>query len=166
MLVKCICTNCAGHLEFEQDSAGEKIKCPHCGFDTVLFLPGTEEAEARVASLTKKLRMQRRLFWGVGLVLILGGLGWCLYQWGMPWVESVTGIENRIVQALLLVISCITAVLVVTWLFVPLLLFFQFRQTNRVLAQIEINLRPQEVEAPVPQPEDAQVPAVENAEGS
>ena len=42
MLTKCICTNCAGHLEFEEENAGEKIKCPHCGFETTLFLPGDE----------------------------------------------------------------------------------------------------------------------------
>ena len=42
MLTKCICTYCAGHLEFEEENAGEKIKCPHCGFETTLFLPGQE----------------------------------------------------------------------------------------------------------------------------
>src|SRR6266436_22576 len=45
MLIKCICTNCAGHLEFEEESAGETIECPHCHFETVLYLPDGTGAE-------------------------------------------------------------------------------------------------------------------------
>jgi DNA-directed RNA polymerase subunit RPC12/RpoP len=39
MLVKCNCTVCSEHLEFEPENAGSLIKCPHCGMETVLFIP-------------------------------------------------------------------------------------------------------------------------------
>lgn len=35
----CTCNNCSGHLEFEASHASETIQCPHCGLDTVLFIP-------------------------------------------------------------------------------------------------------------------------------
>jgi hypothetical protein len=50
MLIKCICVNCAGHLEFEEENLGEKIDCPHCGFETTLAVPGTEEVTMLVAA--------------------------------------------------------------------------------------------------------------------
>ena len=34
----CACNNCPGNLEFESARAGETVKCPHCGVDTVLFV--------------------------------------------------------------------------------------------------------------------------------
>lgn len=35
----CPCNNCSGKLEFESAHAGETIQCPHCGMETVLFIP-------------------------------------------------------------------------------------------------------------------------------
>jgi len=39
MDLKCPCNNCSEHLEFDESAAGETVKCPHCGVDTVLFIP-------------------------------------------------------------------------------------------------------------------------------
>src|SRR5208282_783045 len=39
MLIKCPCNNCSGHLEFEAHQVGVTVSCPHCGLDTVLFIP-------------------------------------------------------------------------------------------------------------------------------
>jgi DNA-directed RNA polymerase subunit RPC12/RpoP len=39
MDVICPCNNCSENLEFEESAAGETVKCPHCGVDTVLFIP-------------------------------------------------------------------------------------------------------------------------------
>jgi hypothetical protein len=36
-LVTCSCNNCDGHLEFERQHAGQRINCPHCGLETVLY---------------------------------------------------------------------------------------------------------------------------------
>jgi DNA-directed RNA polymerase subunit RPC12/RpoP len=41
MNAKCSCDHCNGHIEFEPDQAGQTIACPHCGLDTLLFLPST-----------------------------------------------------------------------------------------------------------------------------
>jgi hypothetical protein len=38
-LVICSCNNCDGHLEFERQRAGERIDCPHCGMETLLYIP-------------------------------------------------------------------------------------------------------------------------------
>jgi DNA-directed RNA polymerase subunit RPC12/RpoP len=35
----CPCNNCSGNLEFDAARVGETAKCPHCGMDTVLFIP-------------------------------------------------------------------------------------------------------------------------------
>ena len=39
MDVICPCNNCSEHLEFDESAAGSTIACPHCGMDTVLFIP-------------------------------------------------------------------------------------------------------------------------------
>src|SRR5437588_5328455 len=88
MIVKCFCTNCAGHLEFEEENAGQKIECPHCGFDTVLFLPGAEPPDGSVSALPQKRLLRRRLIWA-GAAVFAGAVGWGLYQWGLPFVESL-----------------------------------------------------------------------------
>ena len=38
-LVTCSCNNCDGHLEFERQHAGERINCPLCGMETLLYVP-------------------------------------------------------------------------------------------------------------------------------
>jgi len=37
MNVKCVCSNCPGHIEFEESNAGQTVTCPHCGLETVLY---------------------------------------------------------------------------------------------------------------------------------
>jgi hypothetical protein len=40
-LAKCSCSHCDGHLEFETAYAGERVACPHCGRETLLYIPDT-----------------------------------------------------------------------------------------------------------------------------
>jgi hypothetical protein len=35
--VKCACSNCSGHLEFDGEHAGVTVACPHCGLATKLI---------------------------------------------------------------------------------------------------------------------------------
>ena len=35
----CPCNVCSEHLEFDRSAAGSTVACPHCGVDTVLFIP-------------------------------------------------------------------------------------------------------------------------------
>ncbi len=41
MNAKCSCSHCDGHLEFDATYAGERVACPHCGKETLLYIPGT-----------------------------------------------------------------------------------------------------------------------------
>jgi hypothetical protein len=41
--IKCPCNNCDVLIEFPAHGVGESIKCPHCGMDTVLFNPASQE---------------------------------------------------------------------------------------------------------------------------
>lgn len=36
---KCKCTNCSQPISFPAEGAGTTIPCPHCGLDTILFIP-------------------------------------------------------------------------------------------------------------------------------
>lgn len=36
---KCKCNNCSEWVEFDSSRAGSTIQCPHCGMDTILFIP-------------------------------------------------------------------------------------------------------------------------------
>ncbi len=40
-LTKCSCGHCDGHLEFDTAYAGERVACPHCGKETLLYIPST-----------------------------------------------------------------------------------------------------------------------------
>jgi hypothetical protein len=47
MKTKCSCNNCSGHLEFDESAAGSTVVCPHCGMDTLLFIPFVERAQEK-----------------------------------------------------------------------------------------------------------------------
>src|ERR1700674_2712822 len=116
MLVKCFCTNCAGHLEFEEENAGQKIKCPHCGFDTVLFLPGAEPPGDRLPTFTQKLLRRRWLICAGGGAVLIAAVAWALYQWGLPFVENLLPFDtSKVVSVLVLVLICLLVPLVLTW---------------------------------------------------
>ena len=136
MLVKCICTNCAGHLEFEEQNAGATIACPHCGFKTVLELPGAKKADPEMTSLIRKLVWRRRLILGTVALLVMIGVGFALYRWGVPWImDRVPEIESVITAMVVLVLLCLALPFVLFWLVFPALLFFQLRRIIQLLSQ-------------------------------
>jgi hypothetical protein len=157
MLVKCICTNCATHLEFEKENAGEKIDCPHCGFETTLFLPGQEPNDPVIEELTRKARRKKFLIIGGSTLLVVGGVGAGLYFWALPLVRGVLPESAGVVIPILLLVgACLLIPLVLFWMIFPVLLFLQLRTLNGHLATIEMNLRPV-VSAEIPTAEE--VPA-------
>ena len=140
MLTKCICTNCAGHLEFEEENAGEKIKCPHCGFDTTLFLPGEEpsgDSQPRSRLIPKRI-----LITAVALGLVLGGLGYSIYRWLLPPIKDWLNTENPILPVVVLAGGCLALSLALVWTVFPVLLLFQIKRITDVLADLESNSRP------------------------
>lgn len=42
--LKCPCNNCDVLIEFPERGLGQTITCPHCGLETVLFKPATQES--------------------------------------------------------------------------------------------------------------------------
>lgn len=138
MLVKCICTNCAGHLEFEEENAGESIRCPHCGFETTLELPGSKPADTEQEYLMIRKQVLRKwLLRLVAVVLVFGGGGWVLYRWGVPWVqERFIEVESTTTAMLILIGFCLAVPFLVFWLIFPVVLFFQLRRLTGTLALI------------------------------
>jgi hypothetical protein len=39
MVIVCTCNHCSERLEFDAENTGETIPCPHCGLETILFIP-------------------------------------------------------------------------------------------------------------------------------
>src|SRR5258706_2448841 len=143
MLIKCICSNCAGHLEFEEENLGEKIDCPHCGFETTLAVPGTEEITRLVAARARRRNLRRRLSWIAVGVLVISGLGFVLYHWGLPLVKSfLPDTESAPSPVLVLALVCLVLPFVLVWLILPIFIIFQLRNLTRVLTLIESKLRP------------------------
>ncbi len=141
MLIKCICTNCAGHLEFEEESAGETIECPHCHFDTVLYLPDGTGAELLTVPRRRLSKLQRRLICIGGPALLFLGVSYAFYRWILaPFVDWLPYSDAPKLPMAFLAAACLLSLLV--WLVVPVLLFLQLRKLTRVLARIESNLRP------------------------
>jgi len=42
-LIACQCNHCDGYITFEERGEGTQVTCPHCGLDTILFIPVTNQ---------------------------------------------------------------------------------------------------------------------------
>ena len=60
-LAVCTCNNCPGELEFDPANAGETIQCPHCGMDTILFIPGEPLPKRQTNNPVENYTPPRRL---------------------------------------------------------------------------------------------------------
>ena len=141
MLVKCICTNCAGHLEFEEENAGEIIPCPHCGFETMLMLPGTATVDAELLALSRRRALRRRSLQLTGALLVLVGFCYALYRWGVPWLQDLApSIDSTAKAMVLLLVGCAFIPFALFWLVFPILLFLQLRKGTELLARIAADL--------------------------
>lgn len=137
MLVKCICTNCAGHLEFEEENAGETIACPHCGFETVLTLPGTKPPDPELLARIRRRAWRRRGLFGGAALMVIAGFGYALYRWGVPWLEGlIPSIDTAGKAITVLLLGCALVPFAVAWLILPVVLFFQVRKGIELLSQI------------------------------
>jgi hypothetical protein len=143
MLTKCICTNCAGHLEFEEENAGEKIKCPHCGFDTTLFLPGDEPDEEFAPSRPRFLRSKTPVILAAAALLILAGIGYSLKHWVLPPLKDWLPLtDSAVLPVLVLGVGCLAVLFVLAWTVFPILAYFQLRQMTEALRGVQSALRP------------------------
>lgn len=75
-LVKCHCNNCSEHIEFESDQAGTRATCPHCGLDTLLYIPSPEpktakkEKEPETPITLKSLKLTKPIIPITGIVIL------------------------------------------------------------------------------------------------
>jgi hypothetical protein len=158
MLIKCICTNCAGHLEFEEENAGETIPCPHCGFETVLSLPGTNEVDPEMLGRNRRRALRRLMPAAFAVLLVLGGFGFALYHWAAPWVEENVPLADSTAKAIIfLLIACAILPFLLLWLVFPVLLLFYFRRGTDLLTEIAQSLRTWESEPPEASPDQEPV---------
>jgi len=141
--MKGICSNCSGHLEFEEENAGRQIKCPHCGWDTVLedsTAAAREQTESTGAGLS---RYSRRLYFGAALVVVSGVLGFAADRWVLPRVEEFFpfGIE-RLMLWITLLAGLWAVLFLAIWTVFPVLVFLQLRRMTTMLGRLEFNTRP------------------------
>jgi hypothetical protein len=53
-LIVCRCRHCDGGIEFEANQAGETVACPHCGLETLLFVPMIDQVPPVINSLVEQ----------------------------------------------------------------------------------------------------------------
>jgi hypothetical protein len=140
MLVKCFCTNCAGHLEFEEQNAGEEIPCPHCGFRTRLFLPGTQAPDSEIVDLVLRGIQRRRRLAAAGLLVAALVVALAIWYGVLPLLQQLLGQDVSRWKALLaLVLGSLLAspVLICFWFWVafPFLVFYQLVEIRKRLEQ-------------------------------
>lgn len=145
MLVKCICTNCSGHLEFEEENTGTIIKCPHCGWDTRLYDAATSEdpeTDAEPGSGLERKRRRLIAFLGAG-VLLVSAAAFSINKWVFPRVEEYfPNAEGKLVQSLIVAVALFGVAVVLIWAAFPVLLLLQLRKMNRLLLSISFQSRP------------------------
>lgn len=59
---KCLCQHCRGRIEFPIEGVGTTIACPHCGEETDLSLPESNDVDRAV---------ERTRAWAIGGVIVL-----------------------------------------------------------------------------------------------
>ncbi len=74
---KCSCQHCGGHIEFPTEGAGQIVKCPHCGSDTVLSFSHSAPVEVGGGAAARKRIFL--VFGIVALVVAVAGTGAFLY---------------------------------------------------------------------------------------
>ena len=146
MLVKCICTNCAGHLEFEEENAGERIACPHCGFKTRLSMPGDDrEHEDEVLAFVRRRILVKRLKLAGASSLILAAAGYCIHRWLIPWMlDTWPSISSETAAWVWLIAGLLALPFALGWLVLPLFVMWQIRHLHRLIATMS------EAKEPVP----------------
>ncbi len=59
----CRCRYCDGRIEFDACQAGESVACPHCGLETLLFVPPPQNSPP-VLPLTQQQAEQQPIWFG------------------------------------------------------------------------------------------------------
>lgn len=71
--LKCLCSQCGGHIEFPADGIGLTVPCPHCGWQTELMLAAPVQAPVP-SSHSKKWVIAGAVIIVIGVVGVIGSL--------------------------------------------------------------------------------------------
>ena len=63
-LVVCRCRHCDGGIEFDASQAGETVACPHCGLETLLFIPSADLVPPVIAPPAQTPPEQQPIWFG------------------------------------------------------------------------------------------------------
>lgn len=134
---KCNCTACSGHIEFEVAHAGQTIPCPHCGIDTLLFVPGTASPDR-----TSKKRQIPKFWMGLLFVLIIFASIVGLLLAFRPYIGAFfAGIGIAIPGVIGILILAFVLIWALLWVMFPVFVYTELHKANRTLEKIEANTR-------------------------
>jgi len=89
---KCLCQHCRGRIEFPIEGVGTTVACPHCGEETDLSLPESDDVDRAV---------ERTRVWAIGglivlvLLLVAAFVAVHLLQNIAPRVRQARGVSSR-----------------------------------------------------------------------
>lgn len=135
-LSKCPCNNCSSNIEFEADQAAQTVSCPHCGLETILFIPSAVRPSAsprRKVSLTAKL-----ITLAVLLFLTLVGL---IVWFGLSTPELVRFAGGAIGLVIAVIVACFLVLWAILWVIFPVFVYYGLKRLEKLLGAIERNTR-------------------------
>lgn len=148
---KCNCQHCNGRIAFDPEqftaqgataagSLGPTVTCPHCGMDTIVFLPHSDAGRPTVTVAPPRTNTRRRI--GVILASVLGLLLLTSFIALLARNESVqqtTALAGGSVIAM--VLFGILFLIALLWLLFPVFMYFGMNRLEKLLEQIERNTR-------------------------
>ncbi len=128
---KCTCQFCNGHISFPAGAAGQTVSCPHCGLETVLFVPSLSSGPAGGQVAAHKSTSTAARVWaivalllivaivealiqlldkkqpvlpaiGIGIAVAVGGVGALLVSFALYFLPAIVGRHKRNARAILL----------------------------------------------------------------
>ena len=143
--VTCPCQACNAHIEFERINEGQTVACPHCGMETLLFVPGGIEQEREQSQTVR--RTNKKWLWIYFLILagsvILVFALVIVCRWAVSRAIDVSGVAGQMTGLLIAAaISSAIFFLVALWILFPVFVYFALQKIKASLAQIEKNTRP------------------------
>lgn len=126
---KCACRHCGGHLEFDTDSLGLEIACPHCAETTPLLPPAPPAAKPK-----RRRRWLRALL--LLFVILLGPL--LIGAFGLIGLTTIREVLNHpnATLAIGLVLVAVSALLVLSWVMLPLIIWTGLQRIEHRLAEL------------------------------
>lgn len=81
MEAKCSCQFCSGHVAFDSTAAGQIVACPHCGLETMLFIPNTPKVPTvKAAPQSVSVEIKNGMN-PLGIASLVLGIGACVFCW-------------------------------------------------------------------------------------